>query len=228
MVICTDKLVDWLHIQGQNKPWLGQAVAADLNPIFNFEYKSFIFNHYTEDGNAYSWLLRFADIETVERFQEGLMRALWEQLNGIKWAKTKDQEREYVLDAFQDLTMEDAPPLEDLEEEEGEEEEEEEYEGDRSEEYDSDEDGDDTAKMADDGDINSQLAVGFKNDRSFVVRGSRIDVFKHMNDNQIQLATTINKVQMPNGKLFSPAKVRNALFCPSMGRETDRYVGHAA
>lgn len=203
-----------------------------MNPVFNFEYKSFIFNHYTDEGGAYSWLLRFADIETVERFQEGLMRALWEQLNEIKWAKAKDQEREYVLDAFQDLTMEDAPPLEDLEEEEEDDfdGEEEDDEGDRSEEYDSDEDGDDTNTkgMEEDGDINSQLAVGFKNDRSFVVRGSKIGVFKHTNDNQIQFATTINKVQMPNGKLFSPAKVRNALVSPVIGRETDRYVGYVA
>lgn len=51
----------WLQISGQEKEWLGQPVVADINPVFNYEYLSFIFNHYTEDGSAYSWLLRFKD-----------------------------------------------------------------------------------------------------------------------------------------------------------------------
>jgi hypothetical protein len=101
------------------KDWLGQAVVADINPVFNFEYLSFIFNHFIEDGSAYSWLLRFKDQDTETRFQEGLMQALWEQLNELKWNKTKDDEREYVLEAFNDLTMEDTVPEEE-EPEEGE------------------------------------------------------------------------------------------------------------
>jgi len=180
-------------------------VIADINPVFNFEYLSFIFNHYDLDnGAAYSWLLRFKDTKTVEHFQEGLMRALWEQLNEQKWIKAKESDRDYVLDAFQDLTLEDVP-------EEGEEEEEEEVEedsGNRSEEYDSDEEEDDThVRGPDDSDINSQLAVGYKADRSFVVRGNKIGVFKHTNNNDLEFSTTINKVATPKGKIFAPAKV---------------------
>src|SRR5690606_1749681 len=41
----------WLDISDkQGKTWLGTAVIADLNPVFNFEYFSFIFNYYAEDG----------------------------------------------------------------------------------------------------------------------------------------------------------------------------------
>ena len=115
----------WLQIAGKDKDWLGQAVIADINPVFNFEYLSFIFNHYTADGSAYSWLLRFRDQETEERFQEGLMQALWEQLNETKWTKAKDNDREYVLEAFQDLTMEDADAREEQHEDAEEEEEDE-------------------------------------------------------------------------------------------------------
>ncbi|KAL8917486.1 MAG: hypothetical protein Q9208_007918 [Pyrenodesmia sp. 3 TL-2023] len=61
-------------ISGQEKEWLGQPVVADINPVFNFEYLPFIFNHYTEDGSAYSWLLRFKDQEAEDRFQEGPMQ----------------------------------------------------------------------------------------------------------------------------------------------------------
>ncbi|KAL2072445.1 hypothetical protein VTL71DRAFT_11788 [Oculimacula yallundae] len=192
----------WLQISSDDKDWLGQEVIADINPVFNFDFLSFIFNAYTPSGDAYSWLLRFKDQETVTRFQEGLMQALWEQLNEIKWNKSKEDDRDYVLEAFQDLAMEDAP-----EEEEEEIEEELENDGQRSEHYDSDEDEDDVVTRDDDGNVNSQLAVGYKHDRSFVVRGSKIGVFKHTPNNNLEFSTNISKVETPNGKLFSPKKV---------------------
>lgn len=199
----------WLQITGNEKEWLGQAVVGDINPVFNFEYLSFIFNHYSEDGSAYSWLLRFKDQPSEERFQEGLMQALWEQLNEMKWNKVKENDREYVLDAFQDLTMEDADdkPEEEEEAEEEEEEETDKDDGQRSQHYDSDEEEDDVTTRDADGNVNSQLAVGYKHDRSFVVRGSKIGVFKHTPNNNLEFSTTISKVETPGGKLFNPKKV---------------------
>jgi hypothetical protein len=196
----------WLQITGKDKDWLGQPVIADINPVFNFEYLSFIFNHYTNDGSAYSWLLRFSSQEIMVRFQEGLMQALWEQLNETKWIKTKADDREYVLEAFQDLTMEDAKNDEEHEEEEEPEEEVEDH-GQQSEHYDSDESEDDVVTREDDGHVNSQLAVGYKHDRSFVVRGSKIGVFKHTPNNNLEFSTNISKVETPKGRLFSPTKV---------------------
>lgn len=193
----------WLHIEGHEREWLGQPVIEDVNPVFNYEYKSFIFNHYLEDGSAYSWLLRFKDQEELENIQNGVMQALWEHLNQTKWQKAKDTERDYVTEAFQDMTMEDAPDDE-------QEEEEDEYErtnDQRSEHYDSDESEDNTETAPKDGDENSQLAVGYKHDRSFVVRGNKIGVFKHTNDNQLQFSTTISNIMTPKGKAFSPNKV---------------------
>ncbi len=191
----------WLQITGAEKEWLGQRVIADLNPVFNFEYLSFIFNHYTDDGSAYSWLLRFKDQEIEERFQDGLMRALWEQLNETKWKKVDKDDQQYVLDAFQDLNMEDAPVEEEEEEENVED------DGQRSEHYDSDESEDDVVVRDNDGNVNSKLAVGYKHDRSFVVRGSKIGVFKHTPNNNLEFSTNISKVETPKGKLFSPDKV---------------------
>ena len=202
LVMETGQWQYWLSIVGKEKEWLGQQVVADINPVFNFEYLSFIFNHYTEDGSAYSWLLRFKDQVTLERFQEGLMQALWEQLNEMKWAKVKEQEREYVLEAFNDLTMDDAPQEQEEEEEEAEEE-----DGQRSEHYDTDESEEDVDLHDKDGNVNSQLAVGYKHDRSFVVRGSKIGVFKHTPNNHLEFTTNISKIETPKGRLFSPKKV---------------------
>ncbi|KAI1349809.1 VID27 cytoplasmic protein [Xylaria sp. FL0043] len=199
----------WLHVASKERDWLGIPVVADMNPVFNFEFLSFIFNQFTEDGSAYSWLLRFKDQPTLARFQEGLMQALWEQLNEQKWAKVKERERQYVLDAFEDLTMEDAPPEEEEEEEKEEEEETDETDDDRprSEHYDSDEEEEDIETQPKDGDINTGLAVGYKHDRSFVVRGSKIGVFKHHPNNHLEFSTNISKVETPKGELFSPKKV---------------------
>lgn len=203
LVMETGRWQYWLSIVGKDQEWLGQQVVADINPVFNFEYLSFIFNHYTDDGSAYSWLLRFRDQATLERFQEGLMQALWEQLNEMKWAKVKEQEREYVLEAFNDLTMQDAP-----QEQEGEEDEElDEDDGQKSEHYDTDESEDDVDVHNKDGNVNSQLAVGYKHDRSFVVRGSKIGVFKHTPNNHLEFSTNISKIETPKGRLFSPKKI---------------------
>ena len=197
----------WLQIIGEERDWLGQSITADINPVFNFEYRSFIFNHYAEDGSAYSWLLRFEDDDTMENFQEGLMRAIWQHVNECKWnpKKEEEKERDYVLNSFDALVLEDNPSEEDNESEKDEAEESEDT-SQGSEQYD-DEESENDSTHDEDGNINSQLAVGYKHDRSFVVRGSRIGVFRHTPDNKLQFSTTINKVQTPKGALFSPKKI---------------------
>ncbi len=198
----------WLQIASGDRDWLGTTINADINPVFNFEFLSFIFNQFTDDGAAYSWLLRFKDQATLERFQQGLLQALWEQLNQMKWAKIKEAERDYVADAFAELAMEDGDE-EGREEEEEEDEAEEEAEDDspRSEHYDSDEEEDNVDYKPKDGATNKSLAVGYKHDRSFVVRGSQIGVFKHTPHNKLEFSTNISKIETANGKLFSPKKV---------------------
>jgi hypothetical protein len=195
----------WLHIVGEEREWLGQPIFEDINPVFNYEFESFIFNHYLDDGSAFSWLLKFETREELENIQQGVMQSLWEHLHQTKWEKAPATNRDYVTQAFEDLTMEDAP-----EEEQEEEEEEEDFESaddQRSEHYDSDESEDDVETGPKDGAQNSQLAVGYKHDRSFVVRGNKIGVFKHTADNQLQFSTTISNVMTPKGKAFNPAKV---------------------
>lgn len=199
----------WLQITGTDgKEWLGQPVNADMNPIFNFEYLSMVFNHYTEDGSAYSWLLRFKTDKAMEDFQEGVLRALWEKANQMKWAKVSQQDRDYVLEAFNDLTMhDDARETEAQLEDEDEDEEDREAPGQVSEHYDEDEDQDDVETQPHDGNHNSQLAVGTNNDRSYVIRGSSVGVFKHLPNKNLEFSTNISTVKTPQGRAFSPKKV---------------------
>lgn len=201
----------WLQIKGKDRVWVSTTVQADMNPVFDFEMLSFVFNHFSPDGTARSWLLRFQNQNLLEKFQEGLMQAIWEQLNETKWQKIQDKEREYVLDAFNDLTMEDAPPAgEEQEEPEYDDEDEEEDQGlFRGEEYDPDEEFDDVDVQGKDADMNSQLAVGYKHDRSFVVRGNKIGVFRHNPDNKLEFSTNISKLEHPSTgkKMGNPRKV---------------------
>ena len=122
-----------------------------------------------------------------------------------------ESERDYVLDQFNNLVLEDAHDDEREAEAAAEDEEDEEYEdasdGQQSEHYDEDEEEDDVEAGMKDGRINSQLAVGAKVDRSFVVRGDKIGVFKHTPDNHLEFSTAINNVQTTKGKGFAPKKV---------------------
>ena len=57
-------------------------------------------------------------------------------------------------------------------------------------------------------DKNSQLAVGFKGDRSYVVRGNNIGVFRHSGDeDQVKYYATIGGIANTKGKKFNPKKV---------------------
>ncbi|KAE8213621.1 hypothetical protein CF327_g2864 [Tilletia walkeri] len=57
-------------------------------------------------------------------------------------------------------------------------------------------------------DINSELAVGYKSGRSFVVRGNQIGVFRLSDDQKkLEFSTSIRQVGTPKGKIFSPKKV---------------------
>jgi len=115
------------------------------------------------------------------------MRALWERLNQQRWKKSNNDEREYVLQAFQgDVEMRDQS---DDEEDEGDQEDTKSAlqlsdisineVAASSESYDEDEDYDTPNQMGLTDAKNSALAVGYKSDRSFVVRGDKIGVFRH-------------------------------------------------
>ena len=58
------------------------------------------------------------------------------------------------------------------------------------------------------GDRNSQLMVGYKGDRSYVVRGNNIGVFGHQRGSNVKYYATISNLATPKGKSFKPKNVR--------------------
>jgi hypothetical protein len=60
------------------------------------------------------------------------------------------------------------------------------------------------------GEKNSHLTVGYKGD-AFVVRGSKIGVFRQRSDGEVQYQASIGNVATPKGKSFKPSKVSACL-----------------
>jgi len=99
-------------------------------------------------------------------------------------------------------------------EEEEEEEEEEHSDDDDQSEYDDDKEEDEEEEQASfkqDPSKNSLLAVGYK-DRSFVVRGNKIGVFKHADRERLDFSTTIKNIADSKGKEINPSRVSYRLF----------------
>ncbi|EPQ28398.1 uncharacterized protein PFL1_04225 [Pseudozyma flocculosa PF-1] len=230
-VVEAGRFLYWLSVRGATRRWLSQKVDTGLNMQFSPENLSAVWNYFDEERRCYSWLLRFADKAAYDDFIQGFTRYLWETLHEESWSKAKPDEQAYMQVAYE----QDEDPME-VDEDEGDEQDDfasaaggsQEQ---REREQDQDDDEEDEEEVARalrggesteergwpkeessalskaDKDVNSQLAVGYKFDRSFVVRGDKIGVFKHTDDNRLEFDTTINKIATPKGKGFRPNKI---------------------
>lgn len=226
------RFIYWLSISSPTRRWLSQRVEASMNANFVSDSLSAVWNYFDQDHHCYSWLLRFRTKEDYDAYQHGFAKLMWETLNEEKWEKAvKTEDQQYVVDAYEDdvemSSVEDADA--DLQAEaerafdryvrdDDRDAREASASLDQVDDEEADEEGEDDARNVGDASVgmpvasgghdqNTQLAVGFKFDRSFVVRGNRIGVFKHKEDNQLEFATTINSVSTPEGKTFNPRKV---------------------
>ncbi|KAJ3130042.1 hypothetical protein HK098_006754 [Nowakowskiella sp. JEL0407] len=204
-LIQTEGFQFWLLIKEDDQtPYISQPIEPRMNPIFNHEHFSFVWVYFDEKTGKplYSWSLMFDELGTFNTFKEKFGRCIYEAGNKELFSKIKAEEQKYVLDAYEeDVDMNEAETTEDEEEseEELESEEEAELEARNTSSVLFDEGGATTK--------NSQLTIGFKNDRSFVSRGSRIGVFKHTNDDELEHVATINNVSTLNNKIFTPKKM---------------------
>lgn len=220
-VLEAGRFLFWLHISGKDRPWLAQKVDNEMGMSFSSEQTSAVWNYFTDDRSAYSWLLRFGEPESFNEFQRNFSRVLYETLNEEPFAKVKTEDKAYVEATYeQDEPMD----IDEVSESEGgdlsvrtarEEEEEEEDEEEVAKALRGGRDDTEEAAWPEDDasslipgkpDANSLLAVGYKFDRSFVSRGDKIGVFRHT-DHGLEFDTAINKVGTPSGKGFKPLKM---------------------
>lgn len=215
----------WMVVDGAEAPWLSQGVDSRMNMNFSLENLSAVWNYYDEQHHVFSWLLRFGEKAAYLAFQEQFSHLIWETLHEEKWGKASDVEKHYIEQAYeQDVAMTDeegeshpqtllsprhTSALSDDDDADAVEAELDPMDEDDDEaDVESETQADDPPVAPDTGgEANSALAVGYKSDRAFVVRGDKIGVFKHTDDDRLEFATAINRISTPKGKSFQPKRV---------------------
>ncbi|EGO01947.1 hypothetical protein SERLA73DRAFT_166460 [Serpula lacrymans var. lacrymans S7.3] len=193
----------WLMVTTPEGELLAHPVSSDMNPKWSMRTLSLTWNHVLDNGTVSSWVIRFYEKESYEAFQQAFTISVWESLHKVPWGKIKADEQAYVMSSNnEDVEMRDVEN-----EEEDEEEIASELDAEESSEDEEEEEEEDLPPPLAKGERNSQLTVGYKGDRSYVVRGNNIGVFSHSGDNQVKYHATISKIATTKGKEFKPKEV---------------------
>ncbi|KZT74368.1 VID27 cytoplasmic protein [Daedalea quercina L-15889] len=196
----------WLLVTKDESALLAHKITSDMNQRWAPKLMAFTWNHISEEGAQSSWCLRFETTEAYEGFQALFSRALWESLNNYSWDKAKAEEQAYVLRSqVEDVEMQDVEDDEDEEEDVANELDKSDEESESEPEPEPEEEN--AMPPLGKGERNSQLTVGYKGDRSYVVRGDKIGVFAHTGDNEVKYHATIGHLATPKGKEFAPSRV---------------------
>ncbi|KAJ3559138.1 hypothetical protein NP233_g11340 [Leucocoprinus birnbaumii] len=183
---------------------LSHDFSSEMNPKWTHKMLSITWNHAGADGVWDGWCLRFASEEDYSEMCNAFIKCMWETLHQVPFGKMKEDEQRYVMSSSEDVEMKD------VSEEDEEDEVADELEIDKESDEEDDhvqEDEDGALPPALKGDRNSQLTVGYKGDRSYVVRGNNIGVFSHTGDSGVKYYATMTNVATPKGKGFKPRNV---------------------
>ncbi|KAI8853235.1 VID27 cytoplasmic protein-domain-containing protein [Chytridium lagenaria] len=166
----------YLLVSERDEIYISQPLETQMNAQFNAESKAFVWLYRESDDTCYPWSLKFFEKSSEARFREAFGACMYEANNGEKFGKTKEDERSYLINAYQeDVEMADAQEEQGAEDDESEEEE----------------------------DVPESERV-IPEDRSFFVRGKSIGVVKHNSDDTIEYATAIENVSTLDKDFFSP------------------------
>lgn len=174
----------------------------DIDPAatIHIDKPTFSFIWCWQNGESiWTFSLRFLSLEHLLKFANFYGSCSYEILNKESFQKLDKDDADYVMKTvIEDTEMAEAYDSEENEESgfDSETEEEEEEEEELA-----------SPTKAKDGQRNTNLAVGYKHDRSFVSRGSSIGVFKHTNDDRLEFQTNIKNVSSLQGKTFTPSKM---------------------
>ena len=202
----------WLIVRNESVPFISVPLDSEMIPRMHGEQRAFMFTFTSAGGEdaestSNTWCVKFAEDEEFIKWKDAFTRYMWEGRNQIGWAKAKADDQRYIESAYDDVEMEDVSGREDGDPDEEDEEDEAEDTLAGSNSYDEEDSESDSEKFSNAKGKNQKLTVGYKNDRSFVVRGDMIGVFKHTDDNKIKWQTSINRVSDLKGKSFTPKKV---------------------
>ncbi|KAJ7682744.1 VID27 cytoplasmic protein-domain-containing protein [Mycena polygramma] len=193
----------WLTASSDGEQLLAHKINPNMNQRWTSKMRSLTWNHFSDDQVMTSWVLRFDAAEDYEAFLQTFTQVLWETLYQTAWGKMKTEEQNYIMSANDDVEMHDV----------SEEEEEEEIQSElgldepSDSESEEEEDEEDQPPPLAKGEHNSQLTVGYRGDRSYVVRGSKIGYFTRGSDHSMKYGGTIDGITTTKGKEFRPSKV---------------------
>lgn len=190
----------FLTAMSQEGQVLAHRISSQMMQRWSPTTWSLTWNNVNENGNQSSWCLRFESQEAFEGFRTDFTKCAWESLNQTSWNKVKADDRAYVINAdVEDVEMS-------VETDEDEEEAVLDELGDEDEDEDEEEGLGSSLPSGPKEARNSQLTVGYKGDRSYVVRGDKIGVFRHKSDDVEYVASIANITDM-KGKKFDPKNV---------------------
>ncbi|WWD02638.1 hypothetical protein V865_000678 [Kwoniella europaea PYCC6329] len=193
----------WIIVRHNSTPFISAPIDAEMNPRFDMANHAFMFTFRETEGlPGMTWCLRFNE-DVFGEWKDKFTIYMWEGKNRMSYAKAKADEQRYIQEAYEDVEM--AEPEDEEARPESDDEEEETSSAGEREDYQSDSEESD-ADAFERGSKNQQLAVGYKNDMSFVARGDMIGVFAHQDD-KLRFRTAIDRVKNMEGKTFSPRKM---------------------
>lgn len=196
----------WLALEGKSLR-MGTDLSPSVNPTFDLQKKTFIFN-YTFNGITLSYMLKLENSKDLVSFQETLSKCLWLALNKKPWDSLPDAEKVFVVNSAAAVDRElDEILGEDSFESSSEDELSESDEEDRTEHSSrilaSESFEEPKGLSRPDSEGNRSLTVAFKNDRSYVVRGNKIGVFKTDSDG-LDFVAAIRNISDMAGKRIDP------------------------
>ncbi|KAE8542527.1 hypothetical protein D1P53_001307 [Cryptococcus gattii VGV] len=192
----------WIIVRQGTTPFISAPVDAELNAHFDMVNHAFMFTFREGEGvPAMTWCLRFKP-DCFDEWKDKFTIYMWEGKNKVKYAKAKADEQRYIQEAYEDIEMAEPEEEEVVNEEENEADDGEGHEDSAREDEDNDS-GDESFAQ---GSKNQHLAVGYKNDLSYVTRGDMIGVFAH-NGDRLKFRTAIDRIKNVQGKAFSPHKM---------------------
>lgn len=90
-------------------------INKEMNPTFNYDYLSFIFNLTIERNGVvcpFSWLVKFSTFNELLVFQHQFMRALYETVNKAPWVSISEPDQKYVVDAYSNVNLDEESEIE--------------------------------------------------------------------------------------------------------------------